>query len=161
MAVLFWKSIFIRVTDQECVTHIEHSWNLLTCFKAESLGACWISWREEFWIASFSVVLLNSGCWGVKTNAGWLHSLRKYCNAFKGGKSICKSIHTTNVYILVTFPISTLSVENALCPLLAPPTHSSWISSVSHLWRLHLCFLCEVYESIYCINCTVCVSLPQ
>lgn len=104
--MIFWKVHLPSVTDQECVTCTQHLTDLLTCFKAESLGACWISRREEFWTASLSVVLLNSGCWGVKTNAGWLHNLRKYCNAFKGGKTYMQvTSHATNVCISVSFPM--------------------------------------------------------
>lgn len=100
------KQIYLLLQTKNVQHTSKHLEDLLTCFKAESLGACWISWREEFWTASFSVVFLNSGCWGVKTNAGWLHSLRRYCNAFKKGEeSIYKSpSRATNVHVSI-FPM--------------------------------------------------------
>lgn len=57
---------------------------VFTCLRAESLGACWMSRRFEFWLASSSVMRLYSGCCEVNTRPGWLHSFRRYCSACEG-----------------------------------------------------------------------------
>lgn len=53
----------------------------ITCLRADSLGACWMSRKLELWAASSSVMRLYSGCCEVKTRLGWLHSFRRYCSA--------------------------------------------------------------------------------
>lgn len=58
----------------------------VTCLRAESLGACWMSRRLEFWAASCSVMRLYSGCCGVRTKLGWLHSFLRYCSAWENAE---------------------------------------------------------------------------
>lgn len=59
----------------------------ITCLRADSLGACWMSRKLELWAASSSVMRLYSGCCEVKTRLGWLHSFRRYCSACEGPRT--------------------------------------------------------------------------
>lgn len=157
--VIFKKSKFIKNLYSWGATHIWHLKDIHTCFKAESLGACWISCREEFWTASFSVVVLNSGCWGVKTNAGWLHSLRKYCNAFKRKKKYVWVNFAYHKYFLSLY----LSLCYFLCCIECLSSSSCLANFYSFFKNQFKCLIwdsCAVYMQTFTthINCTVCLS---
>lgn len=62
----------------------------MSYFRAISLAACFISERLEFSASSWLIIFWCRGCWGVRTNLGWLQTLCKYRNACKW--SVQKSI---------------------------------------------------------------------
>lgn len=78
----------------------------LSYFRAINLAACFISERLEFSASSWLIIFWCRGCWGVKTNLGWLQTLCKYRNACK--RSFQETLETIQIFkIEIMFVLET------------------------------------------------------
>ena len=100
--------------EEKSKTNWERSRDVSSSYlSATSLVACWISWIVCPWSCSCCTTFSYSGCWGVRTRRGWLHTFLRYCNAYKtrkkgseiNGRSFTRLLHlspsVTTIYTAV------------------------------------------------------------